>query len=384
MQIAFFTTTRAEFGLLSPLIRAVDQSADLEHLLFVGGTHLSDQHGHTIDEIKNENFIITDTFDFISEDSNPVTLFKSTAVEVNELSRIFENYQIDAICILGDRYELLPIIQAAIFFQKAIIHIHGGEKSEGVIDEQIRHMITKAAHIHFAACDEYANNIRRMGEASWRVFNTGALAVDNMKSIQKVSKEVIFRELNLDKSKDLVLLTYHPVTLEKNLRPVIQIQNIFSALQSFDLQIVITAPNMEVDRNELLDEIMKQVDSNKHYHYIESLGSKKYLSLIPHCKFVIGNSSSGIIEVPYFKIPTINIGKRQKGRIRHQSIIDTDYSVKSIKDAIEKTIQEDFLNSFKNMEYKFGDGNAANRMVDFLENLPKNKDVLQKKLDFPC
>lgn len=383
-RIAIFTTTRAEFGIFKPLIKAINLSDSLELLLFVGGTHLSNNHGYTIQEIEKEEFIITDKFEFTPAQVNPFTLLKSTAKETQELSKIFEKYNFDAICILGDRYELLPIVQAAILYRKAIIHIHGGEKSEGVIDEQVRHMITKSAHIHFAACEDYAQNIIKMGESKWRVFNTGALAVDNMITTNKFSKAELFDELNLDIDKKTALLVYHPVTLEKDIAPIKQIKNIFAALESENIQLIITAPNAEIDRNQILNEISNQVKHNKDYHYYESIGSIRYLSLIPHCNFIIGNSSSGIIEVPYFKIPTINIGDRQKGRIQHKSVINTGYTTDSIHKGIMKALSNGFIESIQSMSYKFGKGGTAQSMVKILKSISFNKGLMQKQLDFPC
>ncbi|MFC2151960.1 UDP-N-acetylglucosamine 2-epimerase [Bacteroidota bacterium] len=384
MRIAIFTTTRAEFGIFIPLINAINQCSNLEHLLFVGGTHLSTKYGYTIEEIKKEGFPITDTFNYVTEKTAPFDLLKSTANEITELARIFNDYKFDAICVLGDRYELLPIVMSAILYQKAVIHIHGGERSEGTIDEQVRHMITKAAHIHFASCEEYAQNIQKMGESSWRVFNTGALAVDNMKNIKQTPKDILFNELKLNPSKDLAILTYHPVTLEKKLSPTDQIKNIFLALRAFDVQIIITAPNLEADRDEILKEIMKFVEINETYHFVESLGTKRYLNLISHCKFVIGNSSSGIIEVPFFKVPTINIGNRQKGRIKHKSVIDTDYFIESIKAGIIKALDKDFIRSIEKMKYIFGSGNTAKKMVEILQSTTIDQKFIQKELDFPC
>ncbi|OFX85983.1 MAG: UDP-N-acetyl-D-glucosamine 2-epimerase, UDP-hydrolysing [Bacteroidetes bacterium GWF2_33_16] len=384
MKIAFFTTTRAEFGVLYPLIKEIDNTSIIENLLFVGGTHLLKEHGDTIEEIKEQNIAINDTFDYISQGTNPYEILHSLAKETSELAKLFEKHEFDAVCVLGDRYELIPIIEAAILYRKYIIHIHGGEKSEGAIDEQIRHMITKAAHIHFSACDEYAKNIRKMGESAWRVFNTGALAVDNMLQIPKIPKQELFNELRLDPEKELVLMTYHPVTLEKELSPVDQMKNVFKALESFNSQVLITAPNMDVNRGEILNEIKLQVKNNSNYHFIESLGSLRYLNLIKHCKFVIGNSSSGIVEVPFFKIPTINIGNRQKGRIRHSSVIDTDYSTESIQKGIKKALNKNFLLSLQEMKYKFGNGNTAKKMVDILESITFDKKLLQKQLDFEC
>ncbi|MCP4314351.1 MAG: UDP-N-acetylglucosamine 2-epimerase (hydrolyzing), partial [Bacteroidetes bacterium] len=321
MKIAFFTTTRADFGLLLPLIRSIRESENIDYLLFAGGAHLKQEYGFTIDEIKKTGLNLSSTFDYLPSQTAPGDLLKGLAKETGQLAEIFASFKFDAICILGDRYELLPVVQAAILFRKGIIHLHGGEKSEGALDEQVRHMITKAAHLHFAACDEYADNIRRMGEQAWRVHNTGALGVDNMRFRTPVPKKELFGDLGLDENMKTILLTYHPVTVEDEISHTEQIRNLFGALEQSAFQVMITAPGAETDRELILGEIEKQVKNNRNYHFTGSLGFTKYLNLIPHCNFVIGNSSSGIIEVPYFKIPTINVGSRQQGRIRHHSVI---------------------------------------------------------------
>lgn len=376
--IAFFTTARAEFGILSALIKKIDKDSDLDYRLFAGGMHLAPEFGHTIQEIRDEGFRITDTFDFLLQGDQPFDLAKSVGIAVKEAARIFHDYNFDMVCLLGDRFELLAVVTNALLFGKPIIHIHGGETTKGAIDDQVRNMITKAAHLHFTSCAEYAENIIKMGERPQRVFNCGALAIDNIRQLDKIPQEALFKDLGLQKDKPTVLATYHPVTLESNVSPLEQIRNLFAALQAFDLQIVFTAPNMDSGFQEIMDKIQKQVANNADYRYIESLGMRRYFSLLPHCRFVIGNSSSGLIEAPYFKIPTINIGDRQKGRIRHQSVIDTDYSVESIKQGIEKALSAEFRQKIKNMPFKFGDGHAAEKMVDIIKSINIDQDFLRK------
>ena len=381
LKIAFFTTSRSEFGILSSLLIKIRKEDGIDYCLFVGGSHLAVELGKTINEIKDE-FEITGTFDFFLNEDSPYSLSKSLGIEQIELANIFREYNFDTICILGDRFELLPIVNTAIIFKKPIIHIHGGETSQGAIDEQVRHMITKAAHVHFVSCDEYKANIRRMGEHESRVFNVGALSIDNIVNNKVIIKSKLFNELKLDKSKNTILLTYHPVTLEYKLEPLTQIKNVLRALDKFNFQVVITAPNIEIDRNIIMGYIENIVNSNKDYHFVESLGINRYLSLIPHCKFVIGNSSSGINEVPFFRIPTINIGDRQKGRIRHESIIDTNYSVSSIVQGIKIALEPNFKKRLKKMKYKFGDGHAAERILKILKDIKINEQFMRKESDF--
>ena len=285
-------------------------------------------------------------------------------------------------CVIGDRFEKLAEVSNAILFNKSILHISGGERTEGVIDEQIRHMITKASHLHFATCEEYKKNIINMGEQKFRVFNSGALTIDNIKAFKKISKKKLFKKLKLNYNKPVAILTYHPVTLEKKISNLQQIKNIFSALNKYNIQYVVTAPGHEYGRDEIERFFKKISQKNKKFFYIKSLGSNNLFSLIPYCKFVIGNSSSGIIEVPYFKIPTINIGDRQKGRIFHKSIINCGYSSKEINNSLKKALSSNFSKKIKKMKYKFGNGNASNIIVKTIKKIKLNENFLRKKLIF--
>ena len=381
-KIAIFTTTRAEFGIFKPLLKEIEYEEKIDYLLFVGGTHLAHEHGNTINEIYNSNFKISSTFDYLLNGDDAFSLAKSSAVETSELAHIFKNYKFDAVCLLGDRYELIPIVLNAILFRKPIIHIHGGEQTQGAIDEQIRHMITKAAHLHFVATEDYAQNIIKLGEEKHRVFNTGALAVDNMLNEIKISKKDLFEELGLNPQKSTILMTYHPVTLESNFSPEDQINNLFNALQQFDFQTIITSPNIDTERSKILNIINKEVKKNKNYHYFQSLGQMRFHNILRHIEFMIGNSSSGIIEMPFFRKPTINIGTRQAGRIMHKSIINTGYTTSEIVDAIGKALNPKFRKEISTMEYKFGNGNAATKMIEVIKNTNFDKSFLIKKLTF--
>lgn len=380
--IALFTTTRAEFGILSALLSEIQNVNSIEYKLFVGGSHLATENGKTVKEIQKSNYKIEDYFDYQLNLANDVTIAKSIGFSTIELANIFKKGNFDFVCVLGDRVELLSIITNAIIFKKPIIHIHGGERSEGAVDEQVRHMITKASHIHFAACEEYAENIRRMGEEEWRVHNVGALAVDNMLKFPKKEKAQLFRELGLDIKKSTILMTYHPVTLEFNLSPLDQISNLFEALSGNNYQIIVTAPNADENSDIILEYIQEKVTKNENIHYIESLGVNNYLNLIPFCDFVIGNSSSAIIEVPFFKIPVINIGNRQSGRIFHDNIICCTNQIDSIKRGINQARSLTFRTKIQYLDYKFGNGNTAKKILNILMATEVNTNLLQKKLIF--
>ena len=380
--IGVFTTSRAEFGLLANLIEEVTRDSLFNYKLFVGGGHLVDSQGRSIDEINARGYHWI-PFDFFLNLDTKKTLTQSMGVELFQLADIFEKYEFDFVCVLGDRIELLPIVQTAIIFRKPVIHLHGGEVTEGAFDDQIRHMITKASHLHFAACEEYRQNIIMMGEEPWRVHNVGALGIDLIVNNKIIPKKELFDKYKLDVSKPTVLLTYHPVTLEFDITAKQQLINAFRALHNFEFQMLVTAPNFDLDNQFLFEVIEQEINAHRDYHFVKSLGIENYQAMLRNVEFVIGNSSSGIVEVPFFKIPTVNIGDRQKGRIRHPSVIDTGYSVEEIKSGIDKALAPAFRESLSNMKYKFGDGHAAERIVDVLKDIPLSSNLLRKKLEFP-
>ena len=382
-KVAIFTTSRAEFGIFYQLLRQLAMDEDTEPVLFVGGAHLALEYGKTIEEINNLDIHVSDTFDYLLNGDDSYSMAKSFAIANYELARIFENHKFDFTCILGDRFELLAVVSNSIVFKVPIIHIAGGDETEGSIDNQIRHMITKAAHLHFVSCEEYAENLRKMCETAQRIFNTGSLNIDNVVKHDRVSREELFEKLNLDVQKKTILMTYHPVTLEYSVSHIQQIKNVFEALESFDFQIMVTAPNVDVDRDQIIAVINANKIKNPNMHYVESLGFNQYHNLIPYCEFIIGNSSSGISEVPYFKVPSINVGDRQKGRILHESVIEADYSVVGIQAAIRRAILPDFRKGLTAMHFKFGDGHAAERMVKIIKDTKIDQDFMRKRLDIP-
>jgi GDP/UDP-N,N'-diacetylbacillosamine 2-epimerase (hydrolysing) len=382
INIGIFTTTRAEFGILKPLIRMINIDPDLKLSLFVGGSHLAPEYGKTIGEILDEKITISAKFDYLLNSDSSEYLVKAMGIESFELAKIFSSFSIDFVIVLGDRYELIPIVLASILYKKALVHLHGGEATEGLIDEQIRHMVTKAAHLHFVACDEYRNNLLRMGEKRDRVFNVGALAIDSVLNSVTQPKLELFEKYGLDHKLNTAILTYHPVTLEFRISPLQQIENILSAIIDSNIQFIITAPNIEIDREIIISSIIAKVEDNVNIKYVESLGATNYHSMLNYVDFIVGNSSSGILEAPFFKIPTINIGDRQKGRIHHNSVIDVDYTTESIKKGIQKAIDPAFRDSIKSLQYLFGDGHASERIIEVLKHTTIDQDLMRKRLEF--
>jgi GDP/UDP-N,N'-diacetylbacillosamine 2-epimerase (hydrolysing) len=379
IKIAVFSTTRSDFGLLSSFLHALKASQVLHPLLFVGGTHLSKNHGQTISEVEEFGFEIAGKFDYLHDGDDRDCLSLGFADAISCIAGIFKDHQFDYACVLGDRYEILSIVINAILYNKPIIHINGGEVTEGAIDEVVRSMTTKAAHLHFVSCENYADNIKRMGEEEWRIHNTGTLSADSMRLAPRTAKGDLFRDIGLDIEKKTILMTYHPVTQETTISHEEQISNLFRAINNYDFQTVITSPNADHQRDIIQSAINRETSANRNMVLVQSLGVKRYYDLIPHCEFVIGNSSSGIVEVPFFSVPTINIGNRQRGRLRHPSVIDVDYSASSIDIGIQKALSKDFSESLKNMEYKFGDGRSAERMVKIIEETKLDQKLMLKQ-----
>lgn len=349
----------------------MNKSKKIKCLLFVHGTHLERKYGYTINEIKKLKFKITKSFNNDSLRDDEFGQVQSLNKIQSEVNNIFKTYTIDGVIILGDRLERLPIISACIAYRKIIIHLHGGEITLGAIDEQIRHMISKAAHLHFVIADEYKKNLLKMGENKKIIYNYGSLGVE--KTLKFLNKN--------ETKKNLAILTFHPETVYENFDWKEKFTTIIKALDKFYYDVIVTAPGFEKNSKKNIFFIKKHLKNKKKFKFVESLGFKNYFSLLNKSKFVIGNSSSGIIEVPYFRIPTINIGERQKGRFMHKSIINTDFKLNNIVKAINKCENKKFIMKIKNMKLKFGNGNTSTKIVKTVEKKLFYKDLLIKEIN---
>ncbi len=383
--IFIFTSTRADYGLQRWIIKEMQKTNEVNTYVVVGGTHLSEEYGNTIEEILKDNIKNIIKVPFINTSLDASSLTSSIGNGLIQITEIFNTYKPDFIVLLGDRYELFTMAIAALLYQVPIIHLHGGENTTGVIDEQVRHAITKMAHIHMPSTELYAENISKMGEEDWRIHIVGAPGLENIKRLELYKKEEILKITGIDVNKNTIICTYHPVTLEGEDSVRWQTKNLLEALSKFDLQLVFTRPNAEVGSDEIVNMIKKFVGDNPKAYFFDSLGSKLYLSFLKHAKAVVGNSSSGIIEVPSFFIPTVNIGNRQEGRLQPESVIQTGYSVNEIYKGIEKALHDtEFLKKIKTIKNPYGDGNSSKYVIKAIEEIlkiPKEK-LLKKRLDF--
>jgi len=387
LKVAFFTFTRAEYGLLRWSIKELQNNEKFHVELFVGGAHLAKRYGITVEEIEKDCARIDHTVEFLIDSDTPAAFSKSVGIAIVSVAQVFTNDKPDIIVILGDRYELYTAVVPALLHNIPIVHIEGGAKTIGAIDEQVRHSITKLSHVHVVSTKEYAENISRMGEEDWRIQVLGSPGIENIYRFRLKSIEELRKELGIDLSVPTILVTYHPVTLERKITTEEQIVNLLEALIHFkDFQIIFTASGAEVESNVIMKKIQKFVESNQKAFLFDNLGSLLYLSVAKHCKAVVGNSSSGIIEIPSLKVPTVNIGDRQKGRVAAESVIHCGYDSKDIVKAIEKAVgDEEFLkkvSKVRNPYDPYEDGDFSGRFLKVLESIVVDEKLLRKELNF--
>lgn len=334
-KVCVVTGTRAEYGLLKPLIKKIDDDKELELLLVVTGMHLSPEFGLTYREIEQDGFKIIERNEMLLSSDTPTGITKSIGLGMVGFADIFARIAPDIVIILGDRYEMLAAATAAVINRIPIAHIHGGELTMGAIDDVIRHSITKMSTLHFASTEEYRKRIIQLGEPPEKVFCVGTLGVENVKMQQLLSKEELAESIGFSLDGPYIVVTFHPVTLEKATAGR-QFENLLIALDYFkEYRVVFTKANADTDGRIINQKIDEYVSRNKDRTIaVTSLGMVRYLSALKYCEMVIGNSSSGIVEAPSFHIPTVNIGERQLGRTRAASVIDCGNSMENIVEAI--------------------------------------------------
>lgn len=383
-KILVVTGTRAEYGLLYWTMKAIQEDKDLKLQLIVTGSHLSKEYGYTVEQIKKDGFKIDEEIDMLIDSNKKSAIAKSMGLELIQMAQAFDRLSPDILLILGDRYEIFIAATCAMMMNIPIAHMNGGESTEGAIDEQIRHAITKMAHIHFTGAEFYKERVIKMGEEPWRVHNVGQAGIENIKRLKLLNKNELEKELRLKFNKKVFLITYHPVTLEKSRSIEEQMDNLINAISDFEAKYIFTYPNADYGSKIIIDKISEFKKKNSDVYVFNNLGQVKYLSLLKYADVMIGNSSSGIIEAPSFKLPVVNIGDRQKGRLRNENIIDTGYTKKEIKEAIEKALyDEKYKDNLHNMVNLYGNGETSKKIVHILKNTDFNdKKFFLKKLTY--
>lgn len=364
--IAVFTGTRAEYGLLYWLMRDIAADPELELRLIVSGTHLSPEFGLTYQQIEQDGFKIDERIEMLLSSDTSVGVIKSMGVALLGLADALARQQPDVLVILGDRFEALAAAQAAMLQRIPVAHLHGGEITEGAYDDAIRHAITKLSYLHFTAAEPYRQRVIQLGEAPERVFNVGAVGLDHIVKTPLLSMEELQSSLGFTLDSPFFVVTYHPVTLADE--PAKESFNaLLTALDQYPgHQVILTYPNADDGGRAIIPLLEQYAAANPaRVLAIPSLGYRRYLSAVKHCTAVIGNSSSGIIEVPSLGVPTINIGQRQQGRLAAQSVLHCEANGSAITQCIAQALQPMTPDAYVN---PYGAGDASGQIVARLKH----------------
>lgn len=377
-KICVITGTRAEYGLLKPLMDEIKSSKELELQIVATGAHLSPEFGLTYKRIEHDGFIIDEKLEILMSSDSSVGITKSMGLVLLGMGEVLSRLNPDLIVLLGDRYEIFCCAAAATVCCIPIAHLHGGEITEGAMDEAFRHSITKMSHLHFTATEEYRQRVIQLGENPENVFNVGAIGIDNIKNLKLLTKKQLEHDTGIKFGRHNYLITFHPVTLEKNSAEK-QFANLLAVLKTLDdSYFIFTKANADTDGriiNLMIDEFVK-INSDKSIAFT-SMGQLNYLSAMQYVDAVVGNSSSGIIEAPSFKIGTINIGDRQKGRIRAGSIIDCKAEQDDIKNAFNKLHIPEFQKLIEYIQNPYGDGSTTKKIIDNIK-VTINRKLIKK------
>lgn len=382
-KIAIVTSTRAEFGLLMPVVKELKghENDNFSVELVVTGTHLKKEYGHTIDEIIQGGLSVDETVEIPMDSNGAVDISHNQAITIEQFTKLFLNKKYSGIVILGDRYEMLAIALAAGNTHTPIFHLCGGDTTEGAIDEWIRHSITKMSYLHFPTNEISYRRVIQLGEAPERVFNYGSTSIDNILNSSNMSKVEALESIGMEDCR-YAICTYHPVTMDSTDISEL-VEQFLNAVKAFpDIEFIVTKSNADqggAKINQLLDEANESIDN---LHIYSSLGVVRYLSLMKYSEFVLGNSSSGIIEAPAFKVPTVNIGDRQRGRLQSESIINCGENKESIVQAIEKALSNEFKRLCTQVISPYGDGHAAEKIANKIYETVISESIDLKKKFF--
>ncbi len=377
--IAILTATRAEYGILKPLIQKLTKTKNFDVKVVVSGAHLSPEFGLTYREIEADGIEIDEKIEILMSADSPAAISKTMGMAMISFADYFKRTNPDLLIVLGDRYETLAVALTAVNQNIAIAHLYGGDVTEGAIDDALRHALTKLSYLHFTSTAESKKRVIQLGESPDRVFDYGLLSIDNALATDLLSKAELSDSLGLDLGQAYAVATFHPVTLESN-SAYRQVKELLAVCQQRkELTFIFTKANADAEGrviNQLLAEVSKNSDNIFVY---DSLGMKLYLSALKYAEFVIGNSSSGITEAPCFGIPTINIGDRQKGRIQAESVINCKPIAREINQAINIALSSDCKQRACKAINPYGDGQTTDRIVATISDFLVNETINLKK-----
>jgi GDP/UDP-N,N'-diacetylbacillosamine 2-epimerase (hydrolysing) len=367
-KICVITGTRAEYGLMRWVMQGIKDDPELRLQVIATGMHLSPEFGLTYREIEKDGFQIDRKVEMLTSSDTSVGIAKSMGLGLIGFADALHELRPDLLVVLGDRFETFAAVAAALVARIPVAHLHGGETTEGCFDEALRHSITKMSHLHFVAAEEYRQRVIQLGEQPERVFLVGGLGVDNIKRLQLFDREKLEASIDFQLGSKSLLITFHPVTLEASTAED-QMAELLAALAELkDTQLIFTMPNADTDGRTLIKMVQKFVAQHPKARAYTSLGQLRYLSCIAHVDGVVGNSSSGLAEVPSFKKGTINIGDRQRGRLSAASVINCEPTRQGIAAALKKLYTEDFQASLSQVQNPYGEGGASEQVVKTIKN----------------
>lgn len=376
------TGSRADYGIYRPVLCRLAQDPTWRVRLLVTGMHLAPAYGMTVQDIVADGFAIHERIDTLLAADTPEGIAKSMGLGVLGFTQAYARCRPDLLLVLGDRFEMFAAAAAAVPFALPVAHIHGGEVTAGAMDEQFRHAMTKMSHVHFVATPAYAERVIQMGEEPWRVVVSGAPGLDNLRDVPCLSRLELARRYGLPAHGPFLLVTYHPVTLEHT-QAAQQMGELLAALAEVDVPLVCTAPNADTSNLTLREMLTAFATQYPRACLVTHLGTQAYLSAMHYATAMVGNSSSGIIEAASFRLPVVNIGTRQQGRVRTRNVIDVGYARHDILAAVHTAMSPQFRAGLADLHNPYGDGHAAERIVQTLAQLRLDQTLLQKRFCTP-
>jgi|TARA_B100001964_G_C14261974_1_gene616169 UDP-hydrolysing UDP-N-acetyl-D-glucosamine 2-epimerase len=376
--IGVVTVARSDYGIYLPLLRKIQTDPDLRLHLIVAGMHLSPEFGLTVAVIEGDGFEIGERVEMLLSSDTPEGIAKSIGLGTIGFAQAYARFQPDILVVLGDRFEMYAAALAALPFKIPLGHIHGGEVTQGAIDDALRHSITKLSHLHFVSAQEYAQRVEQLGEEPWRVVVSGAPSLDNLHSIDLLTPEELETRYGLLLRPPPLLVTFHSVTLEYE-QTEWQVSELLAALDASGMPVIFTMPNADTNGRIIQSLIADYSQMHSSAYIVDNLGTCGYFSLMTVCAAVVGNSSSGIIEAPSFGLPVVNIGTRQRGRVRAANVIDVGYSRLEILEGIRTTVQTQFRESLQGLVNPYGSGQASDQIVERLKNIHLDERLASKR-----
>ena len=372
------TVARSDYGIYVPVLRRILSDPDLRLHLIVTGMHLSPEFGLTVEAIDSDGFEIGDRIEMLLSSDTPEGIAKSMGLGTMGMAQSYARQRPDILMVLGDRFEMHASALAALPFKIPVAHIHGGELTEGAIDDALRHSITKLSHLHFVSTEQYARRVIQLGEEPWRVTVSGAPSLDNLHSLKLLDAQELERQYGLNLDPPPLLVTFHPVTLEYE-QTEWQMGELLGALSNIEMPVIFTMPNADTGGRAISRMIKESVNTRALTRVVDTFGTQGYFSMMATAAAMVGNSSSGIVEAPSFKLPVVNIGTRQRGRIRPANVIDVGYDRSEILKGIKKATQPEFRESLRHLENPYGRGQAADTIVERLRVVALDETLTRKR-----